>query len=195
MVIGVIGGVGAGKSTVLEVLKNDFQYEVYRMDDLAKALYQPGTRVYDAILALLGPDVAREDGSLDFTKFAERLYRDRVLRKKVDHIVHPEVFREVDRLIAKARKKEHDITVETALPNQHFIDECDEVWFIYTEAEVRIQRLMESRGYTRGKAEDMIHSQMDDAEYFELSTLVIDNSGTREETVHEIYEHCKRFQR
>lgn len=195
MVIGVIGGVGAGKSTVLEVLKNDFQYEIYRMDDIAKSLYQPGTRVYNAMIGLLGQDVVREDGTLDFTKFAERLYRDKALRRQVDHIVHPAVYHVVDSLIAAARKKEHNITVETALPNQHFIDECDEVWFIYTEAEVRIQRLMESRGYTRGKAVDMIHSQMDDAEYFEMSTFVIDNSGTREETVDEIYEHCKRLQR
>ena len=62
------------------------------------------------------------------------------------------------------------------------MSECDEVWFVYTEEGVRIARLMETRGYSEEKARAMIHAQIDDAEYASMADLVLDNSGTREET-------------
>ncbi len=196
MVIGVIGGVGAGKSTVLETLREQYGFQIYRTDDMAKSMYHKGSPVFTALTGLLGEEIRTPDGEgFQLEVFAQRLYKEPGLRKKVEQIVHPAVWQEVHRLARKGRKEGARLVVETALPNQTFLADCDEVWFVYTEQEVRIQRLMQSRGYSREKAEAIITAQPGDDEYAALSDFVINNSLTEEETGNEIYEHCKRLQR
>ncbi len=195
MVIGVIGGVGAGKSTVLERLREQYGFQVYRTDDMAKSMYHKGSPVFAALTELLGEDILTEDGEhFQLNRFAERLYKEPKLRRRVEEIVHPAVWHEVHRLVRQAGKEGARLVVETALPRQDFLTACDEVWFVYTEREVRIQRLMQSRGYSREKAEAIIQAQPEDDEYAALSDFVINNSFTEEETGNEIYEHCKRLQ-
>ena len=152
MVIGVIGGVGAGKSSVLDVLTQDYQFTAYRTDDIAKSFYVHGHPVFEALKALLGADIERVDGSVDLPVFV----------------------------------------VETALPTAHFVELCDEVWFVYTEEAVRIARLMETRGYSEEKARAMIHAQIPDDEYASMADFTIDNSGDREETKDAIREHLHK---
>ncbi len=196
MVIGVIGGVGAGKSTVLERLRAQYGFQIYRTDDMAKSLYHKGSPVFAALTELLGEDILTEDGDgFQLAAFAERLYSEPRLRKKVDGIVHPAVWHAVHQLVRKGKKEGARLVVETALPNAAFLADCDEVWFVYTERETRIRRLMENRGYSREKAEAILAAQPEDDEYAALSDFVIDNSYTEEETGNEIYEHCKRLQR
>ena len=195
MVIGVIGGVGAGKSTVLEVLEQAFSCRIFRTDDIAKSFYQDGNPVFTSLRELLGDDMIRE-GRIDIRKLGQKLYQNgnADLREHIERIVHPAVWKYVDARIREARKENRNIVIETALPTRHFAEECDEVWFVHCESEIRIRRLMESRGYSREKALGIIRSQMEDGEYFSMADWVIDNSGTEEETRNEIYEHCKRLE-
>ena len=191
MVIGVIGGVGAGKSSVLDVLTQEYQFTAYRTDDIAKSFYVHGHPVFEALKALLGADIERADGSVDLPVFASRIYGvgKQKLRSQVDSIVHPAVWKYVDAQVRAARKSGADIVVETALPIAHFVELCDEVWFVYTEEAVRIARLMETRGYSEEKARAMIHAQIADDDYAAMADFVIDNSGSREETETTIREH------
>lgn len=184
MIIGVIGGVGAGKSTVLDVLTEEYHFTAYRTDDIAKSFYVHGHPVFERLKALLGTDIEKADGSVDFPVFASKIYGNgkQKLRAQVDGIVHPAVWKYVDAKVSAARKQGDDIVLETALPTMHFVSECDEVWFVYAEEGVRIARLMETRGYSEEKARAMIHAQIDDAEYASMADLVLDNSGMREET-------------
>lgn len=181
---------------MLETLREQYGFQIYRTDDMAKDLYHKGSPVFAALTELLGEEILTPDGEGFRTEaFAKRLYGEPKLRKKVEQIVHPAVWQEVHRLVQKGKKEGDRLVVETALPNRSFLADCDEVWFVYTEQEVRIQRLMQSRGYSREKAEAIIAAQPGDDEYATLSDFVINNSLTEEETGNEIYEHCKRLQR
>ena len=184
MIIGVIGGVGAGKSTVLTLLTEEYHFTAYRTDDIAKSFYVHGHPVFEKLKTLLGEEIEKADGSADLPVFAAKIYGDgkQKLRAEVDGIVHPAVWTYVDARVREARKQNIKLVLETALPTPHFVSECDEVWFVYTEEGVRIARLMETRGYSEEKARAMIHAQIDDAEYASMADLVLDNSGTREET-------------
>ena len=64
--------------------------------------------------------------------------------------------------------------------------EYKEIWYIFTEMETRIQRLMESRGYSREKCLDVIASQKKEEEFRAISDRVIDNSGPFEDTKRQI---------
>ena len=191
MIIGVIGGVGAGKSSVLDVLTQEYNFTAYRTDDIAKSFYVHGHPVFEALKSLLGADIEQPDRSVDLPVFASRIYGagKQKLRAQVDSIVHPAVWRYVDERVREARKSGTDIVVETALPTMHFVEICDEVWFVYTEGSVRVQRLMETRGYTEEKARAMIHAQIEDDEYASMADFVLDNSGSRVETEAAIRGH------
>ncbi len=188
MTIGVIGGVGAGKSTVLDLLESDYGYRVIKTDDVAKSFYVSGHPVFEKLKLLLGDDIEKPDGTADIPAFAKKLYGDGSgdLRMQVNAIVHPAVWKYVEDQI---KAEERDVVVETALPAETFLKMCDEVWFVYTREDIRIGRLMETRGYTEKKARDMIHSQISDDAYSELASFVIDNSGSTEETADIVRAH------
>ena len=195
MLIAVIGGVGSGKSKVLTILERDFSICGLRTDEVAGDLYRRGNPVFHALLRLL-PDIGTASGEgIDKRKLAERIYGDAALRKEVEGIVHPAVWQEVERRMLLSRERGESLAVETALPEEHFLRACTEVWFVYAEREVRISRLRKGRGYSRAYAERIIDSQRSDEEYRSLSDWTLDNSGSEEETRDEIYEHCKRLER
>lgn len=184
MILAVIGGVGAGKSTVLTLLTEEYGFTAYRTDDIAKSFYVKGHPVFEALKRLLGPELAGPDGGIMRSVLAQRLYGPdgASLRAEVDRIVHPAVWQFVDAEIASARRDGRSIVIETALPTAAFAKACDETWFVYTEERVRMARLMETRGYPEEKARAMIHAQMDNAGYGAFSDWTVDNSGSREET-------------
>ena len=68
------------------------------------------------------------------------------------------------------------------LLEDHYDAFCDKIWYVYTEKEIRIKRLMESRGYTRDRAESMIASQASDSFFREHADFIIENNGDLKET-------------
>ena len=111
------------------------------------------------------------------------------IRKQVDDIVHPAVW---DYVSEQVEDFDGDVVVETALPNERFLKMCHEVWAVVTDCDVRVERLMKTRGYTEKKARDMILSQIGDEEYSGMATFIIDNSGTPAEAIRTIDGHMKR---
>ena len=85
------------------------------------------------------------------------------------------------------------IAVETALPNERFKSLCDEIWFIHTERDIRIRRIMSDRGYTREKSESIIAGQLGDEEFKAAADIVIDNSGDREATEEAVRARLKEI--
>lgn len=195
MVIAMIGGVGAGKSTVLSLLR-ERGFRVYRSDDMAKAMYRPGSKIYAELIHVFSGDVAdAHDGHIVPGRLAGKIYQNPRLREKINEIVHPAVWEKIFETMERAEKNQEDIVIETALPTKEFVRRAEETWFVYVSPEIRIARVMRDRGYTREKAEAILQAQYPDESYREMSDVVIDNSGTREELEREVYEHCQRLER
>lgn len=190
MTIGVVGGVGAGKSTVLDFLRSDYDCEIIKTDDVAKSFYVQDNPVFERLKRLLGDDIQKEDGTVDTAAIGRKLYGDDSgdLRNQVNAIVHPAVWEYVENRISESRSIS---VVETALPSETFAHMCDEIWFVYTREDVRVKRLIETRGYTEKKARDMIHSQISDDAYREMASFVVDNSGTQKETIDAVIRHME----
>ena len=94
-VVGITGGVGAGKSEVLNFLEENYNVEVLHSDDLAKQLILPGHACYDIIRQqfhdedIWGGEVASAPGKpvIDKGKLAKLIFSDEAKRKKYDGIV------------------------------------------------------------------------------------------------------------
>ena len=195
MILGLIGGVGSGKSTVTKILQEEYGFKLLLTDGIAKQLELPGGSCYEAMVKALGEDILSDGyGSrIDNPRLAARIYADPEALETVNNIVHPAVWRYVSDYIDRCSSEgRQHIAVETALPDASFRKMCDEIWFIYTEREIRIKRLISDRGYTLEKSESIISRQLSDEEFRAYADVVIDNSGERtaaEEAVRKRLSH------
>ena len=104
-------------------------------------------------------------------------------------MVHPLVKTEVEREIASVRMRGEVsyVVVESALLKEGGLTECcDEIWYLYASTEVRIQRLMTSRGYTKERCLSVMDRQLSDTAFREIADAVIDNSGDFDDTKRQI---------
>ena len=179
-VIGIVGGVGAGKSCVLSVLEEAFHAQVIQADLVARELMEPKKPCFEAVVGLLGREILDVNGEIDRPAMARILFSDAAVKKAVDDLTHPPVWEEISRRIAASDREL--IAVEAAVLEEEFRDKCGEMWYVYTSKEHRIERLMKGRGYDRTRCEDMIASQADDAAFRAFATDVIDNNDSPEST-------------
>jgi len=183
-VILLLGGVGAGKSRILDIFRNQFHAQIIQTDLVARELEKKGNAGYDKLVDLFGEEILMEDGEIDKAKLANIIFHDEQALWHVNQAIHPLVWQEVKAWTSNCA--EGIYVVESALPGKNLDDIYDEVWYVYTKKEIRIQRLMESRGYTYEKCVSMIENQPEAQEYWSIADYIIDNSGDFDETVEQI---------
>ena len=188
-VIGVTGGVGAGKSTVLNYIENSCNCRIIFSDQVANDIKLKGQSCYEPIVQLLSEDILGDDGEIDKKKMAAKIFSDNKLLSEVNEILHPAVnnyiFGEIEK--EKERKKLDYLFIEAALLIENGYDKIvDELWYIYADVEVRRQRLKASRGYSDEKIDDILKGQLSDEEFRKYADFVIDNSGDENDTRRQI---------
>ena len=166
-VIGVTGGVGSGKSAVLNYIEAHFDARIVKADDVGHMLMMPWGTCYEPVIRLFGDWIVNEDGSLDRSSIAQIVFKDREMLKKLNSIIHPEVKKYILKEIERAKKEETEFFfIEAALLLEEKYDEiCDEIWYIYCEKEVRMERLRRDRGYSDKRIRQVMENQLPDEEY------------------------------
>lgn len=190
-VIGITGGVGAGKSTVIMMLRELCVCRIIMADDVAKEIMAKGGALTGQAERLFGAEAYLADGSLNKTHIAYMIYADSKLLERWNSIVHPAVNAEIYRRIDEARQsRQYEFTfIEAALLIENGYDRiCDELWYVYADAEVRKERLLKQRGYDYAKTESIIKSQLSDEEFRRKCSFVID-TGTELEQVKQILQN------
>lgn len=189
-VIGVTGGVGSGKSAVLDFLKREYGAYICQLDEVAKLLQKKGEACFLPIVNLFGKGIIGADGELNRRAIAQIVFSDKDKLQKLNKIVHPEVYRWVVQDVARKREEEISFYIIEAalLPGAGYELVCDEMWYIYAEEPVRRERLKNARGYTDERITNMIKCQPDEAIFLKACSAVIDNSGAFEETKRQIGE-------
>ena len=183
--IGITGGVGSGKSAVLEYIAEKYNALVIYADKLAYELESPGHICYDRIVELLGRDILDSDGFINKKAMAEKIFADNDLLREVNDIVHPAVKDYItDRIRRELEYDEYDYFVLEAalLIEEKYYEILDELWYVRADEDVRRQRLRSSRGYSDEKIDSIIDSQLDDQTYMKYCLHVIDNSGNMTDT-------------
>lgn len=190
-VIGITGGVGSGKSLILNYIKEHYNCEIIMADDLAKDLCKKGDLCYKPLVKLLGADVLDKDGQINKSVMAQKIFSDDSLRTGVNNIIHPGVKKFILKRIAYLRRKKTKdfLFIEAALLIEDgYKDIVDELWYIYTDEAVRRNRLKESRGYSDDKIDSIMASQLSEEEFRLNSDFEIDNSGDSEVSFSKIRE-------
>lgn len=192
-VIGITGGVGAGKSEVLKLIRDMCRCIIVTADELARSLEVKGEVCFEPLVALLGDEVLGEDGEIDAKKMAAMIFAEGAqdLLAKVNAIVHPAVKDRILSMIddAKSSQKFDLFFIEAALLIEDGYDRIvDELWYVYADENVRRNRLKKSRNYSDEKITEIMDSQSGDDVFRRYCKIVIDNSGSISDTKKQLEE-------
>lgn len=180
-VIGITGGVGAGKSKVLEYLEEKYNCQVILADKVAHMLEEKGQKCYEELTSLLGEEILAPDKSIDKQKMAGVIFSDRDLLYKVNNIVHPAVKSYIVKTIEDKRIEGRldFLFIEAALLIEDGYDVIvDELWYIHSDVDVRRDRLKSTRAYSDEKIDEIIQKQLSEEEFRKHCKVIIDNSGS-----------------
>lgn len=183
-IIGITGGVGAGKSTVLDYLREQFHAYVIQADQVGHQVMEPGEICYSQVIALFGEHILKKDKTIDRKAVSDVVFGNEEKLKKLNGIIHPAVRQSVlEEIQLQKEKKTAIVVVEAALLlEEHYEKFCDKVWYVHTDREIRISRLMENRGYSREKSENIISSQAPDEYFAKHADYIIRNNGDIKDT-------------
>ena len=178
--IGITGGVGSGKSVVMELLEKKFGAAVILADLVAHDLTEPGAKSYQQIVKEFGEEILDAEGRIDRPALSRIVFGHPDQLQKLNAITHPNVKEEILRRIACFREEGRVplIAVEAALLIEEGYEELlDELWYVYVNEETRIRRLMEGRGYSEEKSRSIMKQQLGEEIFRSHCSQVIDNNG------------------
>lgn len=197
MVIGITGGIGSGKSYVLSIMRDRFHCLTLEADRIAWELELPSGLCYPVILSVFGKEILGLDGQIDRQKLGRIVFSDRKKLEQLNGIVHPAVKKTIQERIELMRLQcpKQDIVIEAALLIEERYDQiCDELWFVYSDVEVRKRRLKEQRGYSEEKIAAVMENQLSDEIFRKRCDCVIWNDTVEKELIEQI-ESCLRRNR
>ena len=193
-IIGVTGGVGAGKSTVLNYLEKRYGAKLILADLVGHEVMEPGHEAYEQVVKAFGQEIVSEDKTIDRKILGAIVFADEKKRMILNRIIHPAVRQEILRRLEAAELLHLSYAVvEAALFLEENYDAfCDETWYIYTDEKIRRQRLKESRGYSDERIDQIFRSQKTHEEFQKRCLFMIDNNGSEEETFRQIDRRMKK---
>jgi dephospho-CoA kinase len=179
LLVGLTGGIGAGKSTVAEMLTERGAILIDG-DLIARQVVEPGQPALDQIVERFGEDVLAADGTLDRPALAAKAFASEQDRKDLEAITHPAIGAEFVRLMQEAPPDGIVVNDVPLLVEAGKVAERGYEYVIVVEAprDLRLDRL-EGRGLTREDAEARMAAQATDEQRREIATHVLDNSGDR----------------
>jgi len=178
--IGLTGNIATGKSTVAKML-SELGATVIDADALVHELQHKGTPVYDAIVAAFGSGILDQSGEIDRQALGSIVFANAEQLRVLEAIIHPAVIIEGQNRIVTATTR---IVVYEAIKLIEVgrAAMCDSIWVVVAAPNVQLERLMRNRKMNEAVARQRIEAQPPQSEKIKWATVVIDNSGSFEET-------------
>lgn len=188
VVIGLTGGIGAGKSTVSAGLARRGAV-VIDADAITRELQEPGTEVFVAMVDRFGPGIVGADGRLDRPAVADIVFHDPEALADLNAIVHPAVGLEIARRLEEAAEGDGIVVLDVPLLVESGRDDLAGTIVVDVDPEVAVERLVAHRGFREHDARARIANQAPREERLARADLVVDNSGDLADLEAEI-ERC-----
>lgn len=194
-VIGLIGGIGAGKSTVAAALVKHGG-RVVAGDPLGhEALEEPIIRERVAE-AFSERDILTSEGKVDRKKLGRVVFPSPVERTRLEHLVHPyieeRIREEIEEAVADPAVK--FVILDAAIMLEAGWDDvCDKLIYVDAPRPVRLARIQSQRGWTDADLANREAVQMPPEKKKSRADVVIDNGGRPEETIAQVHELVRRW--
>ena len=185
--IGLTGGIGSGKSSVSKLFK-DWGAYIFDADSVAKEILLKNETAQNEIIAEFGSDILNKDEKIEKSKLSRIAFQDENHQLRLNAIMHPYVFSEIDLTFDKIiSKNEYEIfCVDAALIYESGADtHMDYVVVITSHLRLRIERAMERGDLTRDEFLKRLDLQWPDEDKVHMADFVIHNNGTIDELISE----------
>jgi dephospho-CoA kinase len=200
LLIGVTGSIATGKSTVAAMLE-ELGARTIDFDVLSRVVVEPGKPAWKDIVAFFGEQVLREDQTLDRQKLREIVFNDLEKKKKLESFQHPRISEEFIELVKQYAGEDPNAIIQVVVPllievNMQYL--FHNILMVYASEDEQKKRLMNRDGASEEMAMNMIRSQLSVEEKKGFCDLIIDNSGSLEETrkqVEKLWHKLKKIQR
>ena len=198
-IIGLTGGIGSGKSTVAKIFSR-LGAKVIDADEIAREIVEPGEAAWQRLVSEFGKEILNDDKTLNRSLLAKVVFEDPTKRASLNGIMHPEIQKEIMSRIHKYRSESKDkagvVIVEAALlaEKKGLLKLIDILILVSVDERLRINRIKKRDGLSSEEILLRIRSQMSDDEKASLTDLVIDNTGSIEQTELQVKKIWKTLQ-
>lgn len=178
--IGLTGGIGSGKSTVATILE-ELGAVVIHADTVGHEVYGPNTEGWRQVTEAFGTQILGPDQAVDRKQLGAIVFNDPEARQRLNAIVHPLIFEEVQRRITSYRHAgvTQPLVVEAAvLIEANWLPLVDEVWLVTANRQDVMERVRAERGLSAAEATARIDAQLTDAERKRFAQVIIENTGS-----------------
>jgi dephospho-CoA kinase len=182
--VGLTGGIACGKSVVRRRLE-ERGIPTLDADAVVHRLLQAGTEVTRQVADAFGERVKAPDGSVDRKALGALVFQDDEQRQKLNAIVHPAVWLEIERFFeARERARDEVAVVDAALMIETgSYRRYESIVVVHCRPELQLERLMARDDISREDALRRIRAQMPLEEKMPFADFLVDTSGTLEETL------------
>ncbi|MDI3279930.1 MAG: dephospho-CoA kinase [Bacillota bacterium] len=195
MIVGLTGGIAAGKSTVAALWRR-WGAIVIDADRIGHALLAKGRPAWREVVERFGPGILDGRGRIDRRLLGAAVFADPKARADLNRITHPRIRARIEERIRRARAAGRLIVVDAPLLLEAGLEDLvDRVVVVTAPEEVQVERLVAGRGLRPEEARARLQAQWPQAEKVRRADYVIENSGTREELearAAEVWEELRR---
>ncbi len=185
--IGITGSIACGKSTVSrEIIRRGIP--VIDGDALSRDLTGPGGAAMREIRAVFGDRFVLPDGSMDRRAMGRLVFSNPAARERLDQVMAPYLRSAAESRIESVRASGAGLCFldMPLLFEKGYDSYCDAVWCVWLPEDLQLARLMARDGFSREEALSRIRSVLSSDEKADLSSVIIDNSGTLEDTLQQV---------
>jgi dephospho-CoA kinase len=199
LLLGVTGSIATGKSTVAAMLA-ELGARTIDFDVLSRVVVEPGKPAWKDIVAFFGEQVLRQDQTLDREKLRDIVFKDLQKKKKLESFQHPRIGEEFMELVKQYANEDPNAIIQVVVPllievNMHPL--FHNILMVYASEAAQKERLMKRDGSSAEMAMNMIRSQLSVEEKKGFCDLIVDNSGSLENTrkqVEKLWQKLKKIQ-
>ena len=190
--IGLTGGIAAGKSTVAKLWRELGAIEI-DADLLAREVVEPVSEGALLIRKRFGDSFFDDSGALDRSKLASLVFTDKSAREDLEGIVHPLVQKRAREILSQLSEDSMVIYTVPLLVEANVSLPFDVVVTVEAPEDVRVKRLIESRNFTREQALARIESQAQPIERVASADYVLNSNQPLEQLLSDARQLWNEF--
>jgi dephospho-CoA kinase len=194
-VIGLTGGIGSGKSTVSEFVK-ELGAVVVEADKIGHDVFKPGSKAWRQVVQEFGDEIVGEGGEINRARLGEIVFNNPRAMTRLNEIMHPAIFSVLDERVEECRKKgvgvvvlEIPLLIETGRTAG-----IDEIWVTVAPEATVIKRLRKRNQLSKAEVKARIHSQLTNEERIKRADAVINTDCSLEDVKERVKELWKKLQ-
>ncbi len=193
MIIGLTGGIAAGKSTVARILASLGAY-IINADKIGHNILEKNKNAYNDVIDEFGEIIVKNNGKIDRKKLGEIVFSDKDKLKKLENITHPYIIEEIKYETKEKIKDYHHLVLDVPLLFETGLENIvDITWVVVCSYEKQIERIAKRDGLSREEAKKRIASQMETSQKVKLADFVIYNNGNKKELNNKVLRKWRKI--